>query len=51
MKLSFYRTMLWAMRFELSIALSTGRNPAQIKQLREDIAEMESYVDRMEVLQ
>lgn len=49
MKLSFYKTMLWAMRFELSIALSTGRNQDQIKQLREDIANMQGLVDRIEV--
>ena len=41
--------MVWAIGFELSIALATGRNPAEIKTLREDLAYWEGQRDRYEV--
>ena len=41
--------MCWAISFELSIALATGRNPEEIKQLREDLAYWEGQRDRYEV--
>ncbi len=36
--LAFYRWMLWMAEFELVIALSTGRSPAHIAEIRADEA-------------
>ena len=47
--LTFYRAMLWATQLELAIAVSTGRNPEQIRALRDDVARMSGIIDRMEV--
>jgi hypothetical protein len=48
--LTFYRFMLAAAKFELAIATSTGRNPENLRQLRDDVAEFSGIVDRIEVL-
>ena len=37
--------MVWATGFELAIAIATGRNPDQIKTLREDLAYWEKQRD------
>ena len=47
--LAFYRAMLWATELELAIAVSTCRNPENIRTLREDVARMSGIIDRMEV--
>jgi hypothetical protein len=47
--LTFYRAMLWATQLELAIAVSTGRNPEQIRALREDVARMSRVIDLLEV--
>ena len=47
--LTFYKFLLWVTRYELSIALSTGRDPDHIKAIRGDIAEFEGICDRLEV--
>lgn len=44
-----YDFMVWAIGFELSIAMATGRNPSDIQQLREDLAYWEGERDRHEV--
>jgi len=49
MTITFYRVMLWATQLELAIAVSTGRNPEQIRALREDVARMSGVIDRIEV--
>ena len=47
--LAFYRAMLWATQLELAIAVSTGRNPSNIRTLRDDVANISGIIDRMEV--
>ncbi len=37
----FYSAMLWLAELELAIACSTGRNPANIEALREDVRRWE----------
>ena len=46
---TFYRWMLWWQRFGLTIAQTTGRDPADIQQQRLDIAALSKYLDNLEI--
>jgi hypothetical protein len=39
----FYVAMIWCLRFELTIAKSTGRNPTHVGQLAQDVTRWEGY--------
>jgi hypothetical protein len=47
--ITFYRWALSFMRFGLAIAISTGRNPEGIQQLRNDISDLEHTIDLLEI--
>ena len=45
----FYRFMVWATSFELSIARSTGRNPNNVAQLSTDLSKWEGELWKREM--
>ena len=42
---TFYRFLLWLTDRELTIALNTGRNPANIELLRADLSRWQTVLD------
>lgn len=48
MKITFYRWMLWMMEFEHAIGKASGRNPRVTSALRCDIANMQTYITKLE---
>lgn len=49
MKLLFFRFILWATQYEHAIAVATGRNSAEVSQLRQDVFKWQGYVLRLEM--
>jgi hypothetical protein len=46
---AFYSVLLWLAEFELAIACSTGRNPAQITALQADVDRWEHALLMLEL--
>lgn len=46
---TFYKVMLWFLRFEQVIARSSGRNPDNIAALASNIDEYEALLGKLEI--
>lgn len=47
---TFYRLMVWAIRYDLTIARSTGRNPDHVAQLCSDLSKWELELWKKETI-
>jgi hypothetical protein len=48
-ELGLYRFFHWITQYQLTIALSTGRNPTNIAEIRAELASLARHIDHLEI--